>query len=104
MGYEARAKVVKNRFAPSTTHASLKAYFATGICKEAALLALGLESHLLEKRGPRLYFGDQALGAGQNDAVRRLREEAGLAARLREALLERLKSEPGPPHDADAAT
>src|SRR5262249_32591788 len=76
VGIETRAKLIKNRFAGSLAQVTVPLHFALGIGKEAELLSLGLESGLVTKRGLRLSFDGSLLGAGQNEAVQSLRQDA----------------------------
>jgi recombination protein RecA len=91
LGYEVKASVVKNRLAAPLVKAEFELHFATGICAEAELLALGLEAGLLEKRGGRISHGDLLLGTNRADVLRHLRQDAELAARLRAGIIERLQ-------------
>jgi recombination protein RecA len=89
-GAELKAKVVKNRLGPAFTSAEMSLYFATGFSYEADLIALGLETGVVAKRGNWLHFGDVSLGNGSLVAARHLEQDADLAGRLRAAILERL--------------
>jgi recombination protein RecA len=91
LGIEVRARIVKNRFAAPVTQAQFQMYFASGICGENDLIALGLEVGLVSKRGNRFAFGEVPLGMGQREAVRALKQDAELAGRLREGIIERMR-------------
>src|SRR5262245_4187730 len=91
IGQEVKAKVVKNRQAAPMTAATFEMRFATGIRAETDLVSLGLETGLVSKRGARLFFGEQLLGAGHTAALNLLNQDAELFARLRDAIVERMK-------------
>jgi recombination protein RecA len=91
VGFQVRAKVVKNRLAPPLVQAEFELHFDTGICDEAALLDLGVEAGLLTRRSARHSFGDLLLGTGRADAVRLLRQDVGLAGRLRDGIIDRFR-------------
>jgi recombination protein RecA len=91
-GLEVRATVHKNRLAPPLAKVVFHLLFATGVCQETDLLTLGLETHLLTKRGSRLSLDEQVLGTSHDAAVRFLRQDAALAAKLRAAIVERRRS------------
>jgi recombination protein RecA len=97
VGFEMRAKVMKNRQAAPFAQAEFEVYYATGICWESELFRLGLEAGVLAKRGGHVFLDDLGLGKGQNEVVRALEHDAELAARVREEVLERLRPSPGPP-------
>jgi recombination protein RecA len=104
VGAQIKAKIVKNRLAAPMTQAEFELHFASGICAEADLVALGFEAGLLSKRGGRLYFGDVMVGMGNGGAARYLRDNGDLAAQLRAGIVERLgpPAEPVPEGDAGA--
>lgn len=91
LGFQVRAKVLKNRLAAPLVQAEFELHFATGIWTEAELLDLGLQAGVLTKHGARLSFGETLLGTTRTDAVRLLRQDPDLAARIRDGILERLR-------------
>jgi recombination protein RecA len=89
VGFEARAKIVKNRLAAPMIQVDFEILFASGVNIAIDLLKLGVETGAVTKRGARLSFGDVALGMNQNDAAHLLRRDAELAAQIRQAIIER---------------
>jgi recombination protein RecA len=96
VGIEVKARILKNRFAAPLGQVEFPLLFASGIDTEAELLGLGLESRVLDKRGAFVFLDDVNLGKGQGEAVRRLRQDAELATRLREGITARLGPQVGP--------
>jgi recombination protein RecA len=89
LGYEVRARALKSRLAAPLVQAEFELLFASGICSEADLLRLGVETGVLTKRGGTHTFGEVRLGVSRNDALRRLKEDADLSAQVRAAIVER---------------
>ncbi|HNQ35595.1 MAG TPA: recombinase RecA [bacterium] len=90
VGNHVRVKIVKNKVAPPFKEALFDIYFNQGISQEGCLLDLGLEQKLLEKKGNSIYYQEQALGAGREQARLFLKENRPLREKLETELRGRL--------------
>jgi recombination protein RecA len=89
LGYETRARVVKNRFAPPLVSVEFELYYATGISEEPELVKLGLQIGVLTRSGKHICFGELTLGREQSDTIQHLRREPELAQQIKRAILTR---------------
>ncbi|MCX7919961.1 MAG: recombinase RecA [bacterium] len=94
IGNETKVKIVKNKLAPPFREAKFDILFGQGISKEADLLELGLTHKLIEKSGTWFSFGSERLGQGRETAVKFLRDNPDIAAKLESQLREKLGLKP----------
>ena len=90
LGNRTKIKVVKNKIAAPFVETEFDILFAEGISHAGALVDLGLEHGVLEKRGAYLAWSGEMLGQGRDAAKQRLRDDPELATKLDLALRERL--------------
>jgi recombination protein RecA len=87
IGNHVKVKVVKNKVAPPFTEAEFDVMFDQGINKMGSLLDAGLKLGVLDKKGAWVQFNGELIGQGREAAVRALGEDAGLAAKVMEAVM-----------------
>jgi recombination protein RecA len=90
VGSRTRATVVKNKLAPPFRAAEFDVMFNQGISYLGDLIDLASENGVLDKSGTWLSFGSERLGQGRDRAKQFLTENAGLAEKLRAAVLAKL--------------
>ena len=78
LGNRTRLKVVKNKVAPPFREAEFDLLYHDGISNLGALLDLGLEKNILEKRGAWLSYQGQQLAQGRDGAKEALRADQTL--------------------------
>lgn len=89
-GNRVRVKVVKNKVSPPFRQAEFDVVFNRGICRETELVDLGLEAGLVAASGSWLSLDGVRLGQGREKAAEALAADAGLANRLRDAIVSAL--------------
>ena len=94
IGNETKVKIVKNKMAPPFREARFDILFGQGISKEGDLLELGLTHKLVEKSGTWFSFGSDRLGQGRETAVKFLKDNPDIAAKLEQQLREKLGLKP----------
>jgi recombination protein RecA len=94
IGNETKVKVVKNKMAPPFREARFDILFGQGISKEGDLLELGLTHKLVEKSGTWFSFGSDRLGQGRETAVKFLKDNPDITAKLEQQLREKLGLKP----------
>jgi recombination protein RecA len=92
LGFECRAKVVKNRLAAPMQQPEFTVLYASGISAADDLLRLGSQSGALTKRGNLIYFEGKAVANGRQEFVRRTGDDPALAERIRAAVLEHVRA------------
>ncbi len=90
IGSRIRARVVKNKVAAPFRTAELEILFKQGISKEGALLDLGIEHGILQKRGSFFSYGDIRLGQGREAARSYLQREIATRDEIDRVIRERL--------------
>jgi recombination protein RecA len=87
VGQRVKVKVVKNKVAPPFRVAEFDMMHADGISVEGDLLDLAIAAKLVDKSGTWLRYGETHLGQGRERARAFLKENAAVAAELREKIL-----------------
>jgi recombination protein RecA len=87
VGQRVKVKVVKNKVAPPFRVAEFDMMHADGISVEGDLLDLAIAAKLVDKSGTWLRYGETHLGQGRERARAFLKENAPVAAELREKIL-----------------
>ncbi len=82
IGNKTKVAVVKNKVAAPFRKAEFDIYFNEGISKEAAILDLGAEQGIIEKKGTWFFYKSERLGQGRDQAREELKKNTALAAEL----------------------
>lgn len=90
VGNRCRAKVVKNKLAPPFKEAEFDIMFGEGISREGDLLDLGVSAKLIDKSGAWFSFEGERIGQGRENAKQFLKEHPDVAARLEQAIKEKI--------------
>jgi recombination protein RecA len=87
VGNRVRVRVVKNKVAPPFKTAEFDIMFDSGINGIGDMLDLGVEQGVVEKQGSWLSFGSVRLGQGRSAAIQFVKDNADLAAEIRQAVV-----------------
>ncbi len=84
IGYEAQAKIVKNKVAPPFKVAKFDIIFGKGIVRENEIFTIGVEEGIITKKGSWFSYKDEfgkehSLGQGKMNAVAYLQEHPEVA-------------------------
>jgi recombination protein RecA len=88
VGSRIRVKVVKNKVAPPFRMTEVDLMHDRGICREADLLDLAVESEIVAKSGGWHSYGDMRLGNSRDKAKETLRENRSLMDEISRKVLE----------------
>jgi recombination protein RecA len=83
VGSRVRARVVKNKIAPPFRDSEFDIMFDSGISYEGDLLDLAVDSHIVDKSGAWLNYGDIRLGQGRENAKKYLAENKDLSEEIK---------------------
>ncbi|MFQ3536084.1 MAG: recombinase RecA [Aggregatilineales bacterium] len=86
IGSHVRVRVTKNKVAPPLQEAEFDIMFNEGISKVGDILDIGVAIGVVEKRGAFFRYGEQLLGQGREAAKNFLKENAGLAQQIEQAI------------------
>ncbi len=87
VGNRVRARVVKNKIAPPFREAEFDIMFNEGISVSGDLLDLAVAEEIIEKSGAWFSYKGTRLGQGRENSKTFIRDNAELAAELRQAVL-----------------
>lgn len=90
IGNEVRVKVLKNKLAPPFKQAEFAILFDRGIDRGSELVDLGVECGMVEKAGSWYSCDNEKIGQGRSAAVQWLKEHPETAARIENAVREKL--------------
>ncbi len=93
-GARIRAKVVKNKMAPPFQQGEFDLIYREGISKFGALIDLGTELGIIEKRGTWFSYGNHRLGQGREAARDELKKNAPLAEEVEQLIRAKMTQEP----------
>ena len=93
IGNRVKAKIVKNKVAAPFKIAEFDIYYNEGISKFADILNTGLKLGPIKKAGSFFQFGETKLGQGIEAARTFLKENPGIAEKIRETLLNSLREQ-----------
>ncbi len=86
IGSHVRVRVTKNKVAPPLQEAEFDIMFNEGISKVGDILDIGVAIGVVEKRGAFFRYREQPLGQGREAAKNFLKENAGLAQQIEQAI------------------
>lgn len=95
VGNKVRVKVVKNKVAPPFRRAELEIIFGKGISWSASLLDAAVKFNLIDKKGAWYTMGEEKIGQGRENAKLFIEQNPELAARLDNAIRDKLFRQPG---------
>ncbi len=90
VGNRTKIKVVKNKVAPPFTECEFDIMYNEGISQSGSLLDLGIEHRILEKKGAWIAYEGELIGQGREAAKEALMKAPDLAAKIKQAILERV--------------
>ncbi|MDN5865176.1 MAG: recombinase RecA [Gammaproteobacteria bacterium] len=90
IGSQTRVKVVKNKLAPPFRKTEFDILYGEGSSYEGELIDLGVEHGLVDKSGAWYSYEGERIGQGKDNARQFLKEHAEIAAKLDQALREKL--------------
>jgi len=88
LGNETRVKVVKNKMSPPFKKAEFSIMYGQGISHAGEVLDLGVEQNLVNKSGAWYAIGTQRIGQGRENAIRFLKENPDMMAKIEVKLRE----------------
>jgi recombination protein RecA len=97
LGNRTRIKVVKNKVAPPFTEAEFDIMYNEGISRTGALLDLGIDLGVVDKKGAWISFDGNQIAQGRDAAKEELRNDPALYAKIEKAI--KAKLEPDEPED-----
>lgn len=86
-GNRVRAKVVKNKVSPPFRDAEFDIMFGSGISQTGELIDMGSKMNIVEKSGTWFSYGGERLGQGRENARAFLKENPGIAEKLKSDIL-----------------
>lgn len=87
IGNRVKAKIVKNKVAAPFKTCEFDIYYNEGISKSADIINSGLKSELIKKSGVWLQYENTKLGQGLDASRLFLKENPGIAEKIRKAIL-----------------
>src|SRR5205809_1076893 len=96
IGNHVKVKVLKNKVAPPFAEAEFDIIFNHGINKEGSVLAVGIDSGVVEKKGAWLQFNGELIGQGKEAAQKALAEKPELTRTIVQTILEKRNAVPAP--------
>jgi recombination protein RecA len=95
VGNRTRLKVVKNKIAPPFTECEFDIMYNEGISHSGALIDLGVEHKLLEKKGSWIAYKGEMIGQGREAAKAHVAENEDLAKELNQLIMEKVHPKGG---------
>ncbi len=103
LGNRTRIKVVKNKVAPPFRECEFDILYNEGISREGALVDMGIEEGVVDKKGAWLFFEGNQLSQGRDAARDALKADPGLVKRIEKALRDKLEGNVQAAEDKKAA-
>lgn len=91
IGTRVRVKVVKNKMGPPFRSAEFEILFNEGISRMGALIDLGVENGIIEKKGTWYSFDNKKLGQGKEAAREELKNNLQLTNKIESLITEKLQ-------------
>ena len=95
VGNRTRLKVVKNKVAPPFTDCEFDIMYNEGISHSGALVDLGVEHKLLEKKGSWISYKGEMVGQGREAAKQEIMGNDALAKELTQLIMEKVHPKGG---------
>ncbi|MDR1272372.1 MAG: recombinase RecA [Clostridiales Family XIII bacterium] len=100
LGNRTRAKIVKNKVAPPFKQAEFDIMYGEGISKAGDLLDSAVSQGFVDKAGSWYSYDGARIGQGRENAKTYLQENPEIAAKLEEAVMDKIKSVSTPSDEA----
>ena len=97
IGTRAKVKVVKNKLAPPFRASEIEILFDEGISRWGALIDLGVENNIIDKKGAWYSFGDKKLGQGKEATREELKNNPKISEEIETLITEKLQPKPQEP-------
>jgi len=94
VGNNVKVKIVKNKVAPPFGEAEFEIIYNHGINKEGSLLAVGVETGVVDKKGAWLQFDGELIGQGKDAAQKALADNPELSKKIFQAIMTKRNSTP----------
>jgi recombination protein RecA len=95
VGNRTRIKMVKNKVAPPFTETEFDIMYNEGISHSGALVDLGVEHNLLEKKGSWISYKGNMIGQGREAAKQTFMEDPKLSAEITQLIMEKVHPKAG---------
>ena len=92
IGNRVKIKVAKNKVAPPFTLAEFDLIYGEGYSRIGGLIDMGVETEVLTKRGAYLYYNDERLGQGKDNAKKFLEDHPEKANEIEEKVMESVRN------------
>lgn len=86
-GNHVKCKVVKNKVAPPFRVAEFDILYGMGICKAGEVIDLGVKFGVLKKSGAWIYYGEERVGNGRENAMHTLIENPDILEEIKNKLI-----------------
>lgn len=93
IGTHTKVKVVKNKVAPPFRTAEFDIMYGTGISRESELVDMAIHFEIFRRSGAWIYYGEERLSQGKDNAKKLLSERPELAAEIEAKIRAALKGE-----------
>ena len=90
IGSRVKARIVKNKVAPSCKVAEFDIMFNSGISKESDIVDIGAELGIIQKSGAFYSFNDIKLGQGKENAKSFLSENVEVSSQIQNLIAENI--------------
>ena len=91
IGNRVKIKVAKNKVAPPFKLAEFDLFYGEGYERLGGLLDIGVETEIIRKAGAYLYYNEQKLGQGKDNARKFLQEHPEIANEIEEKIMASIK-------------
>lgn len=92
VGSRTRVRVVKNKVAPPFKEAEFDIMYGTGISKTGEIVDVGISTDVLIKKGSFIYYGEERLGQGREQAKLTVANNHALMDELYNLIIEKVRS------------
>ncbi len=93
VGNHIKAKVVKNKVAPPFRIAEFDIMYGTGISRESELIEMAIKYEILRRSGAWIYYGEDRISQGKDNARKLLLERPELAAEIETKIREAMSAD-----------
>ena len=91
VGNRTRLKIVKNKTAPPFTECEFDIMYNEGLSQSGSVIDLGVNHHILEKKGAWIAYDGQMIGQGREAAKAYMRENPEVMETIVQSILEKVQ-------------